>query len=136
MGGTIGDFSWWQLGICGTSFGWRLIELLIQNWVYGSVASKLGKFWGSFCWKTSKQVHETQILNSKIPISEIIHWSYIWIGYCWLTMASGQVTKRVKYKTSVKDPGTPGRLLLVLSFYNSTFFPFEAEKRRKGLDWD
>ncbi|XP_021604591.1 general transcription and DNA repair factor IIH subunit TFB1-1 isoform X2 [Manihot esculenta] len=29
-------------------------------------------------------------------------------------MASGQVTKRVKYKTSVKDPGTPGRLLLTM----------------------
>ncbi|KAJ4838255.1 hypothetical protein Tsubulata_011329 [Turnera subulata] len=29
-------------------------------------------------------------------------------------MASGQVTKRVKYKSSVKDPGTPGRLLLTL----------------------
>ncbi|CAI0557205.1 unnamed protein product [Linum tenue] len=28
-------------------------------------------------------------------------------------MSSGQVTKRVKYKTSVKDAGTPGRLSLV-----------------------
>ncbi|XP_048232194.1 general transcription and DNA repair factor IIH subunit TFB1-1 [Ricinus communis] len=29
-------------------------------------------------------------------------------------MASKQVTKRVKYKTSLKDPGTPGRLLLTM----------------------
>lgn len=31
-------------------------------------------------------------------------------------MASKQVTKRVKYKTSLKDPGTPGRLLLVILY--------------------
>ncbi|KAF9678983.1 hypothetical protein SADUNF_Sadunf07G0092900 [Salix dunnii] len=29
-------------------------------------------------------------------------------------MASGQVSKRVKFKSSVKDPGTPGRLFLTL----------------------
>ncbi|XP_024461642.2 general transcription and DNA repair factor IIH subunit TFB1-1 isoform X2 [Populus trichocarpa] len=29
-------------------------------------------------------------------------------------MASGQVSKRVKFKSSVKDPGTPGRLYLTL----------------------
>jgi hypothetical protein len=37
-------------------------------------------------------------------------------------MASGQVSKRVKYKSSVKDAGTPGRLFLV--FF--TAFSFRA----------
>jgi len=37
-----------------------------------------------------------------------------------VNMASGQVSKRVKFKSSVKDPGTPGRLFLV----PFTTFPF------------
>ncbi|XP_037494489.1 general transcription and DNA repair factor IIH subunit TFB1-1 isoform X5 [Jatropha curcas] len=42
-------------------------------------------------------------------------------------MASGQVAKRVKYKTSVKDPGTPGRLLLVFFFFQPYFFFLQFE---------
>ena len=37
-------------------------------------------------------------------------------------MSSGQVIKRAKYKTSVKDPGTPGLLKMVFLFL-SCFFP-------------
>ena len=48
-------------------------------------------------------------------------------------MASRPLTKRAKYKTTIKDPGTPGTLRMVLNF---SFFFFIIIDLLIGFQFD